>query len=178
MRKTGPSGRKTIGFCHYSPVISNRLARHFALSLSILLTSLTLTGCAAGGSAETRNIKQVTDGVEKDLSDLKIRNIKIVALPDGSGTMVGFIVNHGDEVDQLIGLTINNQPVELTTEAVLAKNKPIYFEGENANAKAKVLVLGEQPGYRVPITLVFAKSGKIDLSAIVVKNEGVYSSIL
>ncbi len=178
MRKTSPSGRKTIGFCHYSPVNSNRRVRHIALFVSMLLTSLALTGCAAGGSAETRNIKQVTDGVEKDLSDIKIRNVKIVALPDGSGTLVGFIVNHGDEADQLIGLTINNQPVELTTEAVLTKNKPMIFEGESANAKAKVAVLGEKPGYRVPVTLVFAKSGKIDMSAIIVKNEGVYSSIL
>jgi len=178
MRKTGPSGRKTIGFCHYSPVISNRLARHVALFLSLLLTSLTLTGCAAGRNAETRNIKQVTDGVEKDLSDIKVRNIKIVALPDGSGTLVGFIVNHGDEPDQLIGLTINNQEVQLTTQAILTKNDPMIFEGESANAKAKVAVLGEKPGYRVPVVLVFAKSGKIELSAIIVKNEGIYSSIL
>jgi hypothetical protein len=178
MRKTGLSGHKTMLICHYSPVISNKLMRHFALLASLFLTTSVLTGCAAGGSAETRNIKQVTDGVEKDLSDLKIRNIKIVALPDGSGTLVGFIVNHGDEPDQLIGLTINNQPAELTSEVVLNKNKPMIFEGESANSKAKVATLGEKPGYRVPVVLVFAKSGKVEMSAIIVKNEGIYSSIL
>ena len=178
MRKTGPSGHKTIGFCHYSPVISNKLVRHVALFSSILLTSFVLTGCAAGGSAETRNIKQVTDGVEKDVSDLKIRNVKIVALPDGTGTLVGFIVNHGDEADQLIALRINNQPTELTSEVVLTKNKPMIFEGESANSKAKVAALGQKPGYRVPVVLVFAKSGIVEMDAIVVKNEGIYSSIL
>ena len=165
-------------FCHYSPVISTPLLKKTRLILALLLTSFGLTSCAAGGNAETRLIKQVTDGVERDLGDLKLRNVKVVALPDGSGTLVGFIVNHGDEPDQLIGLTINNQEVQLTTQAILTKNDPMIFEGESANAKAKVAVLGEKPGYRVPVVLVFAKSGKIEMSAIIVKNEGIYSSIL
>ena len=49
---------------------------------TIILASFFLTGCAAGGNAPTRLIKQVTDGVEKDIGDLKIRNVKIIALPD------------------------------------------------------------------------------------------------
>ena len=54
---------------------------------TMIVASFFLTGCAAGGNAPTRLIKQVTDGVEKDIGDLKIRNVKIIALPDGSGTL-------------------------------------------------------------------------------------------
>lgn len=145
---------------------------------ALLASSVFLTGCAAGGQAPTRIIKQVTDGVEKDLGDLKIRNVKIVALPDGSGTFIGFIVNHSDAPDQLAAIAINGQRAELVTEAILTKNKPMFFEGESANAKAKIATLGAKPGYRVPVVLYFANGGKAELDALVVANTGIYSSIL
>ena len=159
-------------FCHYSAMKSRRLIG------ALLSSSVFLTGCAAGGQAPTRIIKQVTDGVEKDLGDLKIRNVKIVALPDGSGTLVGFIVNHNDAPDQLAAIAINGQRAELVTEAILTKNKPMFFEGDSANAKAKVTTLGAKPGYRVPVILYFANGGKAELDALVVANTGIYSSIL
>ena len=145
---------------------------------ALLASSVALTGCASGGQAPTRIIKQVTDGVEKDLGDLKIRNVKIVALPDGSGTLVGFIVNHNDNADQLAAIVVNGQRADLATEAVLTKNDPMIFEGDSANAKAKIATLGATPGYRVPVILYFAKGGKVELDALVVANTGIYSSIL
>ena len=144
----------------------------------IILASFFLTGCAAGGNAPTRFIKQVTDGVEKDIGDLKIRNVKIIALPDGSGTLIGFIVNHSDEVDQLVAITVGGQRADFLSDVQLLKNKPMIFEGESANAKAKIASLGVKPGYRVPVVLYFAKSGKLELDALVVANTGIYSSIL
>jgi hypothetical protein len=145
---------------------------------TIILVCFFLTGCAAGGNAPTRLIKQVTDGVEKDIGDLKIRNVKIIALPDGSGTLIGFIVNHSDEVDQLVAITVGGQRADFLSDVQLLKNKPMIFEGESANAKAKIAALGVKPGYRVPVVLYFAKSGKVELNALVVANTGIYSSIL
>lgn len=60
----------------------------------------------------------------------------------------------------------------------LKKNKPMFFESDSANAKAKVATLNEVSGNRVPVVFYFAKAGKVELSALVVKNEGIYSSIL
>lgn len=165
-------------FCHYSPVISSGILKKTGLILALLLTSFGLTSCAAGGNAETRLIKQVTDGVERDIADLKLRNVKIVGLPDGSGTLIAFIVNHNDSPDQLVGITINGQPADYSSEVILEQNRPMYFEGESANAKAKVATLNEISGNRVPVVFYFAKAGKVELSALVVKNEGIYSSIL
>ena len=145
---------------------------------TIIIASFFLTGCAAGGNAPTRLIKQVTDGVEKDIGDLKIRNVKIIALPDGSGTLIGFIVNHSDEVDQLVAITVGGQRVDFSSDVQLLKNKPMFFEGDSANAKAKIVSLGVKSGYRVPVVLYFAKSGKLELDALVVANTGIYSSIL
>lgn len=163
-------------FCHYSPMSSTVVSHRLVAAL--VASSVLLTGCAAGGQAPTRLIKQVTDGVEKDAGDLKIRNVKIIALPDGSGTLVGFIVNHSDEADGLAAITINGQRADLVSDVVLNKNKPMFFEGDSANAKAKVAILGAKPGYRVPVILYFAKGGKVELDALVVANTGIYSSIL
>ncbi len=165
-------------FCHYSPVISTPMLKKTGLILALLLTSFGLTSCAAGGSAETRLIKQVTDGVERDVAELKLRNVKVVALPDGSGTLIAFITNHSDSPDQLVGITINGSVADYQSEEILEKNKPMFFEGDSANAKAKVATLNEISGNRVPVVFYFAKAGKVELSALVVKNEGIYSSIL
>jgi hypothetical protein len=54
----------------------------------------------------------------------------------------------------------------------------MFFEGDSANAKAKVTTLGAKPGYRVPVILYFANGGKAELDALVVANTGIYSSIL
>jgi hypothetical protein len=150
---------------------------------ALLLTSLglvtpALTGCAAGGSAETRNIRQVTDGVEKDLEAIKVRNVKVVALPDGSATLVGFLVNQSDAPDQLVNVTVNNQTALFQGDGILLRNRPVIFEGDSANAKAKVAILDAKPGYRVPVALYFANGGKLELDALVVENSGIYSSIL
>ncbi|MBM3656309.1 MAG: hypothetical protein FJW91_05085 [Actinobacteria bacterium] len=145
---------------------------------TIIVGSLFLTSCAAGGNAPTRLIKQVTDGVEKDSGDLKVRNVKIIALPDGTGTLIGFIVNHSDDVDQLVAITVGGQRADLVTDVQLLRNRPMFFEGDSANAKAKIATLGVKPGYRVPVILYFAKNGKVELDALVVANTGIYSSIL
>jgi hypothetical protein len=158
-------------FCHYSPMNFRRL-------IAALLSLGLLTGCAAGGNAPTRMIREVTDGVETDSGDMKLRNVKVVALPDGSGTLIGFLVNHNDSPDQLVAVSINGQMAEVQGDGVLAKNQPVIFEGDSANAKAKVATLGEKAGYRVPVIFYFAKSGKVELDALIVPNTGIYSSIL
>jgi hypothetical protein len=66
----------------------------------------------------------------------------------------------------------------LISDSVLNQNKPMFFEGDSANAKAKIAVLNAKPGYRVLVVMYFAKGGKVELDALVVANTGIYSSIL
>ncbi|NDE71649.1 MAG: hypothetical protein EB054_02910 [Actinobacteria bacterium] len=146
--------------------------------VALIASSLLLTSCAAGGQAPTRNIKQVTDGVDKDAGALKLRNVVVVATASGAGTLVSYLVNQGNDPDQLAGITINGQKAELTTAAPLSKNKAMIFEGEAANAKAKVVTLGAVAGDRVPVVFYFANAGKVELDVLVVENTGIYSSIL
>ena len=67
-----------------------------------------LTSCGASGQdAPTRNIKQVTDGVEKDSGSIFARNVLLVAQPDGSAVLVGTFVNEGTPADVLTAMSIN-----------------------------------------------------------------------
>ena len=99
-------------------------------------------------------------------------------LPDGSATLVGFVVNQSDTADQLVNISVNNKTAILQGSVDLKRNQPVIFEGELANAKAKVQLLDAKAGYRVPVVLYFTKSGKLELDALVVANTGIYSSIL
>ena len=150
--------------------------------LSAIALVALLTGCAAGQQAPTTQIKQVTDGVEANVGDIKIRNVVVVALPDGSGKLVGYLVNHNDAPDQLAAVSINFGAATLqgkdSAALVLKKNLPIQFEGDAANAKAKVATLSATPGQRVPVDFYFATAGKVRVSALVVSNTGIYNSIL
>ena len=85
-------------------MISRKLATATAALLSVGL----LTGCtAAGKDAPTSKIRQVTDGVERDSGAIKLRNVLLVAQPDGSAVLVGTIVNQGSTADAITAITAN-----------------------------------------------------------------------
>ena len=150
--------------------------------LSALALVALLTGCAAGQQAPTTLIKQVTDGVDANVADIQIRNVVVVALPDGSGTLIGYLVNHSDTPDQLAAVSINLGNATIATKdgaaLVLRKNQAIRFEGDTANAKAKVSKLDAVPGQRIAVDFYFATAGKVRVNALVVANSGIYNSIL
>ena len=49
--------------------------------IAVLTVAATLlTSCGSGQTAETRTIKQVTDGVEAQSNEIRLRNIKIIKI--------------------------------------------------------------------------------------------------
>ena len=80
-------------------------------ALVIAALAVSLSGCGAGPNAATRQIRQVTDGVEasitKDGNDIKIVNLLVVAAPGGNAVLVGTVVNNADKEDALLGVAIN-----------------------------------------------------------------------
>jgi hypothetical protein len=141
--------------------------------LSLSLASTLLTGCAAGPNAATRLITQVTDGVEGQAGSIKLRNMTLVIQPDSSAVLVGTIVNQDEATDAVIGIAINGAQASigraggLVSELPLELNKPVIFEGPSANAFAFVESLGAKPGYRVPVLVILANSGIVELSVLV-----------
>ena len=147
------------------------------LVLALITTSL--TGCGSGRTAETRMIKQVTDGVEGQSNEVRLRNVLIVKDEMAQGILIGTLVNWSDEADALTGITINDQVVTLSSGSFeLVKNKPVIFAGPSANADGFIPQITNAVGERVDITFSFAKASPVKLNALIVQNDGIYSDLL
>ena len=150
-------------------------------ALLIATLTVSLSGCGAGLNAETRNLKQVTDGVEAAITtngnNIKVVNLLIVETAAGAGVLVGTLVNSMDQEDTLLGLAINGQVATLTGTNALAKNTPVIFEGPRANAKAVVPVLGAKAGESIQVTLFFARAGEVTVQAIIRDQRDDYAGI-
>lgn len=133
--------------------------------------AISLTGCGAGLNASTRQITQVTDGVEawikSDDNNIKVLNLLVVAAPGGNAVLVGTIINAADKADALLGVAIGGSVATVTGVSTLPKNTPIIFEGDRANAKAVLAGFGAAAGARVKVTLFLARAGEITVDAIV-----------
>jgi hypothetical protein len=155
--------------------------RRVVTAFLIALLTISLSGCGAGLNAETRNLKQVTDGVEAAITtngnNIKVVNLLIVETADGAGVLVGTLVNSMDQEDTLLGLAINGQVATLTGTNALAKNTPVIFEGPRANAKAVVPVLGAKAGESIQVTLFFARAGEVTVQAIIRDQRDDYAGI-
>jgi hypothetical protein len=149
--------------------------------LAIAALAVSLAGCGAGNNASTRQVNQVTDGVEgsitKDGNNIKILNLLVVAAGGGNAVLVGTIVNTADAEDTLLGIAINGTTLEYTGTNALPKNTPIIFEGDRANAKAVLAGFGGSAGSNVKVGLFFAKAGAITLTAIVRDTKDDYAGV-
>jgi len=150
-------------------------------AIAIAALAVSLSGCGAGQNASTRQVKQVTDGVEgsinKDGNDIKILNLLVVAAGGGNAVLVGTIINTADVEDKLLGVAINGTTTSYTGTTTLPKNMPIIFEGDRANAKAVLAGFGGSPGSNVKVSLFFAKAGAITLTAIVRDTRDDYAGV-
>jgi len=156
--------------------------KNFTVALVTAALALSLTSCAgAGPNASTRLIKRVTDGneavVKTDGNDLSVSNLLLVATEDGSAVVVGTIVNYMDEADALLGISAGGVTATLSGEQNLAKNQPIRFEGETANAKAVFAGVGAQAGRNVELQLAFARAGVVTVNAIIRDKRDDYANV-
>jgi hypothetical protein len=143
--------------------------------IALIIISSTLTGCGSGQMASTRLIKQVTDGVEAQTEEIRLRNVKVIKTSTGSGVLIGTLVNWSDQSDVITSVTINNQSAIYTAKSSeLLRNKPITFVGDIANADAYIAMLDKEPGYRIPVTFTFATAAPITLDTLIVNGDGIY----
>jgi hypothetical protein len=146
--------------------------------LVLTVVAATLTGCGSGRTAETRMIKQVTDGVEGQSNEIRVRNLLIVKNELSEGILVGTLVNWSDEVDVITGISINNLPTTVSSSRLeLRKNKPVVFAGESANADAAA-VITQSIGQRIPVIITFEKASPLTLDALIVENVEWYKDLL
>ena len=146
--------------------------------ISVIIASTLLTGCGAGQTASTRMIKQVTDGVEGQANEIRIRNLLVVKQADDAGVLIGTLVNWSDEADAITSITIEGQSAVISAKTLeLKKNAPVIFVGDSANADAYVAQLNDVVGHRIPVVINFAKASPITLDALILQADGIYADI-
>ena len=138
---------------------------------SALAFSLLLTGCGAGLNAATTKISRVTDGneitIRENGSEIRVVNLTLVDTQDGAAVVVATIINQGAESDQLLGFSVQGVQATLSGETMLLPNKPLFFESEQANAKAVFSGANAKPGTHVTVSLGFAKAGFVSAEVII-----------
>ena len=146
--------------------------------ISIFLVTTLLTSCAAGRTAETRMIKQVTDGVEGQSNEIRVRNLLVIKQVDNTGVLLGTFVNWSEDVDAITSISIDGQLAVISAASLdLKKNTPITFVGDIANADASVAQIAKAIGNRVPVVVNFAKASPITFDALIVAADGIYTDI-
>ena len=149
--------------------------------ITALLIATSLTACGAGQNAATRNITQVTDGVEVKVtqngSAIKIVNLLLVAVENGDAVVVGTIVNQGAEPDQLLGIAVGATTATITGDTKLAQNAPLRFEGESANVKAVFSGVKPVASRHVKLSLGFARAGLVTAEVIIRDKRDDYKNV-
>ena len=147
--------------------------------IALLIISTAVTSCGSGQNAVTRNFKQVTDGVEAQSAEIRLRNVLIVKTDANDAVLVGTLVSWSDEPDAITGISINNIPATLSAPSFdLVKNKPVIFVGDSANADAYIPGLDKVAGERIPVTFTFATASPVTVDALVLNSEGFYKDLV
>lgn len=148
--------------------LNTRLHKSVGL-VAAVASVLLLSACGASGpDAPTRNIKQVSDGVEANSGAIAVRDVLLVAQPDGSAALVGTFINEGAAPDALTGITVNGVAATLSSPSFpLLQNKPVIFSGDTANASGSVASLSVPTGTRIPVVISFQSAPSVTVSALV-----------
>ena len=137
-----------------------------------------LAGCsAAGPDAPTRNVRQVTDGVEATSGSIKAVNVLLVAQEDGSAVLVGTFTNSGETSDAITAITANGILGEISVSTLDQYSGPAIFEGDSKNSSAKFLGLNAKVSSHVELEVSFATAAPMKLSALVRAKTDIYANV-
>ena len=155
------------------------MAKTLIRLIALVIISIVVTSCGSGQNAVTRNFKQVTDGVEAQSAEIRLRNVLIVKTDANDAVLVGTLVSWSDEPDAITGISINNIPATLSAPSFdLVKNKPVIFVGDSANADAYIPGLNKVAGERIPVTFTFATASPVTVDALVLNSEGFFKDLV
>ena len=157
----------------------NRQKPYFLPTLAVISSLFLLTSCGATGpDAPTRMIKQVTDGVEGQSGSIVVRDLLVVAQGDGTGVLVGTIVDEASATDTLVSITAGGVNGAITGAPIaLTQNNPVIFAGDSANASATFTGITQTAGQRLPVVVTFGSAAPIKLDALVVAKDGDYANV-
>ena len=141
------------------------------------LLVVALTGCAAGPDAMTRNMRQVTDGVEGVSGSIKALNVLLVTQEDGSAVLVGTFVNTSETNDEITSIVANGIVGEISVSPLVQYTGPVIFEGESKNSSARFPGLNARVSDHVELEVSFRTAAPMKLSALVREKAAEYANV-
>lgn len=156
--------------------------RRFGVVLCVPL-ALALSGCGIG----FQTLQQYTpaEGVNRDVANVKVRNVLIIADNTGQGVLSGSVVSVVD--DTLTGVTGTPQKSDGALGSplvVTSTGLPLALPANNlvvlTNPPVRVAVTSPdlKPGLLADVTLTFAKAGPVQMIATVIPStESEYEGI-
>ena len=141
------------------------------------LLVVALTGCAAGPDAMTRNMRQVTDGVEGVSGSIKALNVLLVTQEDGSAVLVGTFVNTSETNDEITSIVANGIVGEISVSPLVQYTGPVIFEGESKNSSARFPGLNARASDHVELEVSFRTAAPMKLSALVREKAAEYANV-
>jgi len=142
------------------------------------LLVVVLTGCSASGpDALTRNLRQVTDGVEGVSGSVKALNVLLVTQEDGSAVLVGTFVNTSEDRDAITSITANGIVGEISVSTLDQYSGPAIFEGDSKNSSARFVGLNAKASQLVNLEISFANAAPMKLSALVRAKADEYANV-
>lgn len=109
-----------------------------------------------------------TDGNQVSSGAIKVRNLVLVAGPEGSANVIATIINSDVAEDTLELIAVNGQVATLVGESLtLPSNSPLIFGGESATAAASVPLGEAKPGQVAYVEMRFQRAGLVQTTALI-----------
>lgn len=136
-----------------------------------------LSGCGSGFDATSTKPYSPSDGIRADSGDIRVLNALVVASETGSdGTVSATVVNQGNRVDRLTGITSPDGTVELSGTGALPAGGSITL-GPAGDTTASLRDLASSAGQTVTLELAFARTDTVRLTTVIVAATGDYAEL-
>ena len=132
------------------------------------------SGCAAGPGAATLQIKPNFAAGQAD--EIQAQNVVVVVDPEtGAAQLTGTVINNGTAHDAITSVSIAGHQVPLAGSLDVDGKSAVNLAAEKGPRLVVPKHSGVKPGIDTEVSLTFATSGTISLSAQSEPNTGVYS---
>ena len=147
----------------------------------IIVTAISLSGCALGFDAATNKQKPSGNGVSINAGDLEIRNATLVTDPATPGTAIVIVTiyNRSDNPDSLVGMKgPNGMSATTTGDLSIPAHEAVQI---GYNSPNEIVLTGNAtdltPGHFVKIGFIFQNTPAVDASLLVNENNGIYEGV-
>jgi len=155
--------------------------KRLAAASLIIITAISLSGCAVGFDAATSQQKPSGNGANKTSEALEIRDATLVADPaqPGKAVLIVTVYNKGENADALVGLQGESGFTGTSSGDLTIPAHQVLRVG--FNSPNEIVVAGTAkslaPGQFVNVTFAFQNTYAVTMSLYVAENNGIYQGI-